>query len=182
MVASGRMAFSASESASGPSSSVVSMGLAALPASSPPLLQVSRGTSPSCVDTLQRVFRKRGFLLRADGFMALPGRQSSARVFQAKFIFFGWCESRDCHSLLASVMDFADFFLFLWNTKHLFLPSIRGIIHLWPPFSGRLAWMSCKIWIFQHCFRDLPSRLLPARHTFLRGFVFSFTFFNEISL
>ncbi|MPC71376.1 hypothetical protein E2C01_065653 [Portunus trituberculatus] len=43
------MVSSASESTSEPSSSVASMDLSAPPALSPPLSQVYRGTSPSCI-------------------------------------------------------------------------------------------------------------------------------------
>ncbi|MPC56427.1 hypothetical protein E2C01_050388 [Portunus trituberculatus] len=50
-------------------SSVATMGLSAPPASSPPLSQVARGSSPSHVETLQHLFRKRGFSRKAARFM-----------------------------------------------------------------------------------------------------------------
>lgn len=80
-VASGRLVSFTFESGSRPSLSVAPMGVAAPPASSPPLSQVYRGTSPSRVETLQRIFRKKDFSQRAARFMALPVRQSSARVY-----------------------------------------------------------------------------------------------------
>ncbi|MPC80522.1 hypothetical protein E2C01_075102 [Portunus trituberculatus] len=102
------------------------MGLSALPASSPPLSQVSRVTSPSHVETLQASLLKEAF---HDGcyIYGRPVIQSFAGVYQAKWpVFCGWCESRGCHPMLASVMGLADLFLFLWDMKHLSLLCIRG--------------------------------------------------------
>ncbi|MPC29698.1 hypothetical protein E2C01_022944 [Portunus trituberculatus] len=95
------------------------MGLSTLPASSPSLSQITRGSSPSCVETLWHLFRKRGFLQKAARFMALPVRQQSGHLL--------WLVRVEG---LSSSFDLCDglskLFYFLWDTKHLSLPSIRG--------------------------------------------------------
>ncbi|MPC37111.1 hypothetical protein E2C01_030584 [Portunus trituberculatus] len=80
------------------------MGLSALPASLPPLSQVSRGSSPSCIETLQRFFQKRGFSRKAARFMAHPVRQSSARVYQTKW-FSEVGSNADVFSTIANNME-----------------------------------------------------------------------------
>ncbi|MPC46170.1 hypothetical protein E2C01_039880 [Portunus trituberculatus] len=56
---SGRLVSFASESVSGLSLNVASMGLSALPASSLPLSQVSRGASPSRMESPESLLKER---------------------------------------------------------------------------------------------------------------------------
>ena len=126
-VDSGRLVPSSIPSAGGQPSRAASVGLPASSASSPPLSQVSRGTPSSRLETLQCLFRARGFSRKAARLMSQPVRASSSRVYQAKWsVYCRWCESRGSDPCSTSVTDLADFFLFLWTNKRLSLPSIRG--------------------------------------------------------
>ncbi|MPC82569.1 hypothetical protein E2C01_077244 [Portunus trituberculatus] len=59
--------------------------------------------------------------------MSRPVRQSSALFYRAKWrVFCGWCEPRGLDPCSASVVQLADFFLFLFESKRLSVSAIRG--------------------------------------------------------
>ena len=126
-VATGRLVSTVARSVSGQSKRTTTVDFPAPPASSSPLPQSSGGASTSRVETLQRLFRARGFSRKAALFMSQPVRQSSSSVYQAKWkVYCGWCESRGLDPCSAPVVKLADFFLFLRNTKRLSISAIRG--------------------------------------------------------
>ncbi|MPC54634.1 hypothetical protein E2C01_048558 [Portunus trituberculatus] len=106
------------------------MGLSAPPASSPPhhhLFHKSPGALHLYAWKLSSVSSKReAFCGRLLDLWPVRSDSPLPESYQAKWsVFCGWCELRGCHPLSASVMDLADF-IFLWDTKHLSLPSIKG--------------------------------------------------------
>ena len=100
-------------------------------ASAAPLQPLPPGRSraePSRVATLKRLLRKSGFSRGA--VLEMPGcvRQSTACLYQAKWLSFcGWCRGRDVAPVNSTILLIVDFFIHLHRDKGLSVSAIRGI-------------------------------------------------------
>ena len=126
-VATGRLVSPVAGSDSGQSPGSTHVAVPASSTTSSSLPRFSGEAPSSRVATLQRLLRARGFSRKAARLMSNPVRQSSSSVYQAKWrVFCDWCESRGLDPCSAPVVQLAEFFIFLRDTKRLSLSAIRG--------------------------------------------------------
>ena len=126
-VSAGGLISLASRSFSGQTTKSAFMEVPSSSAPSTSLPQVPRDAPTSRMETLQCLFRVRGFSRKAARFMSQPVRQSSSSVYQAKWrVYCDWCKSRGLDPCSASIVELADFFVFLRDTKLLSVSAIRG--------------------------------------------------------
>ena len=99
-------------------------------ASAVPLQPLSPGCphpEPSHVATLKRLLRKSGFSRGAALEMSGCVRESTARLYQAKWLsFFGWCRGRGVAPVNATIPLIVDFFIHLRRDKGLSVSVING--------------------------------------------------------
>ena len=82
---------------------------------------------PSRVATLQRHYRKSGFLGRAARVLSGVLRESSSRLYQSRWkIFCGWCRGRSVAPVNASVPVVVDFLIHLRQDKGLSVSAVKG--------------------------------------------------------
>lgn len=79
------------------------------------------------VQTLERLYRRRGFSRRVAQAMARSTRPSSTKVYQAKWKRFReWCSESGVSSTSTTLSQVADFLLFLHKEKKLAVSTIKG--------------------------------------------------------
>ena len=82
---------------------------------------------PSRVTTLKRLLRKSGFSRGAVLEMSGGVRESTARLYQAKWLSFcGWCQGRGVAPVNATIPLIVDFFIHLCRDKGLSVSAIKG--------------------------------------------------------
>ena len=81
----------------------------------------------TCVDLIKRRWREKGFSETAADRMARAQKESSQAVYQGKWrIFIGWCEQRKVDPLQVSLIEVADFLVYLHEEKKLPKSTIEG--------------------------------------------------------
>ena len=81
----------------------------------------------SCVETLERHYRKSGFSGRAARVLSGVLRESSSRLYQSRWkIFCGWCRGRGVAPVNATVPVVMDFLIHLRQDKGLSVSAVKG--------------------------------------------------------
>ena len=108
-------------------SGATSVGPAASAAPLQPLPPGRPRAEPSLVATLKRRLRKSGFLRGAALEMSGCVRDSTARLYQAKWLSFcDWCHGRGVAPVSATIPFIVDFFIHLRRDKGLSVLEIKG--------------------------------------------------------
>ncbi|XP_068250260.1 uncharacterized protein [Palaemon carinicauda] len=85
-------------------------------------------SSPSLLETIERLLRKEGYSAGTAEKMSHYLRQSSAAVYQAKWATFTkWCASKNSKPLKSSVPDITDFLVHLRDEVGMSIPAIKGV-------------------------------------------------------
>ena len=102
-------------------------GRSAVPASQPPDTLVTPSGVPTRLEAVKRSLTERGFSPAAADQISRGRRQSSRAVYDSKWrIFSGWCAGQSVDPFQVTIPQLADFFVFLFQVKHLNPRTIKG--------------------------------------------------------
>ena len=102
-------------------------GRSTVPAPQPPETPVSPGGVPTRLEAVKRSLTERGFSQTAADQISRGRRQSSRAVYDSKWrIFSGWCAGQSVDPFQVTIPQLADFFVFLFQVKHLNTRTIKG--------------------------------------------------------
>ena len=102
-------------------------GRSTVPAPQPPETPVSPGGVPTRLEAVKRSLTERGFSQTAAYQISRGRRQSSRAVYDSKWrIFSGWCAGQSVDPFQVTIPQLADFFVFLFQVKHLNPRTIKG--------------------------------------------------------
>ena len=102
-------------------------GRSAVPAPQPPETPVTPSGVPTRLEAVKRSLTERGFSQAAADQISRGHRQSSRAVYDSKWrIFSGWCAGQSVDPFQVTIPQLADFFVFLFQVKHLNPRTIKG--------------------------------------------------------
>ena len=102
-------------------------GRSAVPAPQPPETSVTPSGVPTRLEAVKRSLTERGFSQAAADQISRGHRQSSRAVYDSKWrIFSGWCAGQSVDPFQVTIPQLADFFVFLFQVKHLNPRTIKG--------------------------------------------------------